>query len=655
MSASTRPRESRIRRRHSERGAVLILVSLSLTVLLVIVALVVDMGFVRQNRQADKSATDFAAAAGIRGLDDGSGYVKTWKGICAARDFLVANNAELTALVHIDATGNPIADPCANPPNTSCGTPATWGTYRGLADGGRLRVTIQNGYDLAASGFSEDADAYAGVDQGDGPCDNLAVIIEEREGAYFGGVAGAASYNTRIRTVARLSQGAEGDAVAALVLLERKDCRALNVGGTDDTIVQVEGNGTTPGVIHSDSTGTGAGCSSEPVYDIDGNTPKPRIVTTRATVADPDTGLFATGLISAVSLTVANADPAGTSAGIHAVCAQIETGDCLGSGGGSGPTARGVVGRTRVDLRYRKPVLNLRDDAATRFAWDAATAELAGFEAVPCDDPRTDFTAAKVFIHGCGATGFDATGKTFSADVKEVVIRGKIKLSGVVQFKAPARVYIEGIAGDTISLGNGNEFRVNDGDSADCDARKSVAPTARSVLVIGNGRVKSTGGSVFRLCQTTMVMLDGSDPSTGPCKIPTVDGSEPSDNACNGNVGVSGGVIDWTAPNVKDDPDDPPLGPDFEHFEDLALWSETSGAGGSAWDVLGSGGLTLAGVFFTPNANPFKIGGGGSIDVEDAQFITRKLSVTGGGLLTMRPEAHNSVLIPVLGGFTLVR
>lgn len=627
-------------------------VALLVTTLFVIVALVVDLSLVRLNRQEDKSAADFAAAAGVRGLDDGSGYVKVWKGICAARDYLVANHDELAPLVPVDAAGTPISDPCAVPPNTICGGPETWGTFTGLADGGRLKVIIKNGYDLAASGFAEDSAEYAG-DLGDGPCDNLAVLLQEREGARFGGVAGASGYETTMRSVGRLVQGEEGDTVAALVLLEPYDCQVLTTGGTGNTTVHILGNGRSPGVIHADSLGSGTGCN-KPIFSVDGDVDAPRIATFRAEEEDPETGAVASGLISSRSLTDdPAARPANTSPGIDRVCAQLDDDDCRGSGGGDGPRPRGLVGRTRVDERYREAVLDRQRRAFEFFAddggWTVDDAEAAGYATFDCGSAGPEFTDEKVFLHDCPNPGFPATGKTFASSVREVVIRGKFQLGGEVRFEGPTAVFVEGDTnGSSIAIGNENAVRVNDGDAADCAARRNAAPYAKAAFVLWNGSIQVNGG-LLRMCQTALLLLDGSSVS---CPVPSQDGSwPPTDNMCGGYVGGTGGTIDWTAPNVKNDPDDPPGPADHWAFEDLALWSETS----SSWRVAGNGGLHLAGIFFTPNANPFTLRGGGSIDLEDAQFITRKLAVGGGGVLGMKPEPHNSVLIPVLGGFALVR
>ncbi|MET0729253.1 MAG: hypothetical protein ABWZ76_13240 [Acidimicrobiales bacterium] len=65
--------------------------------------------------------------------------------------------------------------------------------------------------------------------------------------------------------------------------------------------------------------------------------------------------------------------------------------------------------------------------------------------------------------------------------------------------------------------------------------------------------------------------------------------------------------------------------------------------------------MRLAGIFFTPNADPFKVGGNGAYDITDAQFITRRLEVVGNGTLLMHPQPQNAVQVPVFGDFSLVR
>ena len=102
---------------------------------------------------------------------------------------------------------------------------------------------------------------------------------------------------------------------------------------------------------------------------------------------------------------------------------------------------------------------------------------------------------------------------------------------------------------------------------------------------------------------------------------------------------------------VKDTGGSPPvwLAPTEGPFAELALWSESS----TAYTVSGGANARLLGVFFTPEAAPFKLSGNGDWGQQDAQFISFQLVVVGGGLLQMIPGA-NLIPIPATKG-TLIR
>jgi hypothetical protein len=91
---------------------------------------------------------------------------------------------------------------------------------------------------------------------------------------------------------------------------------------------------------------------------------------------------------------------------------------------------------------------------------------------------------------------------------------------------------------------------------------------------------------------------------------------------------------------------------DWDNLEDLALW--TMAANGNAMG--GGGGLTVSGVFFLPNAIPFSLGGNSTqANGLNAQFVARRLSFNGGGVLSMRPNSSDAVTLPLPPGFGLVR
>jgi len=111
-----------------------------------------------------------------------------------------------------------------------------------------------------------------------------------------------------------------------------------------------------------------------------------------------------------------------------------------------------------------------------------------------------------------------------------------------------------------------------------------------------------------------------------------------------GSVAFSGNPPVWTAPTE---------GP----FDVLAYWSDmpatASNAQRSSFTITGGSGANLTGVFFTPEATPFKLAGGGNWGQLNAQFISYQLTVTGGGVLSVNPTPGSVYPPSVIG--TLIR
>jgi len=110
-----------------------------------------------------------------------------------------------------------------------------------------------------------------------------------------------------------------------------------------------------------------------------------------------------------------------------------------------------------------------------------------------------------------------------------------------------------------------------------------------------------------------------------------------------GSVAFSGAPPTWTAPTE---------GP----FAGLAYWTDmpstATNAQRSSFTITGGSGANLAGVFFTPEANPFKVAGGGNWGQQHAQFISYQLTVTGGGILSMAPDP-TAVVPPSRKGYLI--
>ena len=122
------------------------------------------------------------------------------------------------------------------------------------------------------------------------------------------------------------------------------------------------------------------------------------------------------------------------------------------------------------------------------------------------------------------------------------------------------------------------------------------------------------------------------------------------DNTDEGSVRFgAGSSTDWTTPDQSDQPvcslqvligcyDS--TAPGFA-LEDLALWTESAALS----RIGGAGQIFLTGVFFLPNAT-FELAGQALQNVDrNAQFISRKLDMSGQGTLILRPNPNDSITI----------
>jgi hypothetical protein len=98
----------------------------------------------------------------------------------------------------------------------------------------------------------------------------------------------------------------------------------------------------------------------------------------------------------------------------------------------------------------------------------------------------------------------------------------------------------------------------------------------------------------------------------------------------NGYIKISSATPNWTAPTE---------GP----FSQLSLWSEKSS---NKYQINGGAGVSLEGIFFTPEADPLSLSGGGDWGQLQAQFISYRVAVSGGGTLTMAPNESMISLPP---------
>jgi len=344
--------DSRMHRRRDERGVTAIVVSICAVVLLVIAALVVDLGMVRLDRTSNKLATDAAATGGMEAaLDDGEMY--PYVGACSALDYLRSNHSELADLTsswQTGAGGTVTGDPCAAgaPQQTATcqpGNPSTYATFTGTAAGGRISVEVDGGYALPDARFTETGSATGDLGEGTG-CDQVAVIVSESQTPGFGRLVIDGDLASTVRSVGRMSPESTRRVAVALLLLERTDCKTLEIQGAAGARVLVRGIGKRPGKIHSDSLGSGPSCSSSSkVFDGNASEP-PRIHAENSDIAPTRPGVITTVALSGAPGAVpANASDPFT---YPTPAPQVWAEDGAVAGGA-------LIGRGLIDASYRAP------------------------------------------------------------------------------------------------------------------------------------------------------------------------------------------------------------------------------------------------------------------------------------------------------------
>ncbi len=685
------------RRVRDERGAVAILVALALTSLMVLTAMVLDFGLARVDRQIDRSAADEATLAGLHGLNTGDGTPHPAVGVCTAAQYLQANNDRFAGIDEnvgwTDGNGGSIADGCTNAAlrNKVCtpGDLSSWARWSGTGTSGGVTftVTIESGYDLgaAAATWEEDALPASNGDNGQASyqgCDNLAVTIRQSREPGLGSIATTADLKTAIRSVGRI-KAVPGDSAPAMLLLKRTGCPVLKTGSSGGgSYVHVLGaksadGNTQAGSIHSDSDGVG--CTGSMNGWVYGGLASNGIVAYAAPLAATPTSPDPAkpGVITSVA--AANGI---TGTRIRDGLGNVYSSSALSGAGGthSEVTGRSLVTRRLVDERYFDGVKPAIAGANTVFTSGASGAPDASWKTFPasadaCKPSPAEVTALsltasdKLYVNCNGKFVGDSAGNTLDAGT--IFFRGWVNPSGSLKMPNAHHVYIRNNTdvSDAVSLGTGAEFQMNNA-TTNLDASGYCATgqsTSKSVLFVRSGQFKETGG-LLRMCRTTAFMMGGQ--STG-C-VPATTGTVPNATTpCGGGLGTgqftqNGGGIDWTAPDTLDTVVDPVTGNplpaaiaawhDVNGPEDLALWSESGSSASSTYGMAGGGLFRVRGVFMAPNATPFIISGGASLDLTNAQYVASSVELNGSTTnITMRVDPNAAVTLPDQGLVGLVR
>jgi len=664
---------------HGDRGAVVVLFALSMVFIFGMVAIVVDLGQLRASRRSNQSVADLAAVA--------AGYHLSGRGTNP-----VNPNPRAACEGAINAVQTNVAEfaPALSQPEraTACVSfPTT--TFGGCTPAPAPVVITRGDYVLTITYPVPDSEIRdtrfrngVGAEDGSNPCERMRIALRRTDRSFFAGIFGVEEQRISASTVVRANSSALVDGVAAMLLLERMGCGVLQTsgGGTSGSGAVVQASSpTNPGVIQTDSAGqVGSG-----------------LCTTNQNASGYV--IYGTALPAAggggPSIRV---EPALN--GIEGIIAirAIEVG---GRGGAEVPTGlypapvgSGINSRQVADNRYNRPVAagglaqisTLHNEGRLLVTRTTAPSGYATLTGSRCDglDTTTDTTFATethIFVQ---CANFDPDLAVFPA-ATHLVFTGKISIGNNRFLSLPLaqRVYVRGCPGCT---GGGNyaidvvgELRVNtlaSGTGADLDCAARPGPGAEPsppVPFTNTVRLATfdgpflTSGQV-RLCQTSVYLGKDASPYVRQSVEATGIGSPsypaiaectptrpcPSDEGGDGFVDVTGGSgsVDWSAPNQITTP---PTLADFatNPFEDLALWAE-----GSLPSVIkGQGTNRTEGVFFLPNSSFTFTGQATQSQPLNAQFVARRLNISGQGSLFLRPSRDDAIPTRIPGAISLIR
>lgn len=691
-------------RSRNEQGVVAIIVALLVSMLAVVAGMVIDFGLVRIDRQVDKAAADAAATAGLHALNVGDSKARPFVGVCTAVRYLRANSARFGAVTSTSGTwttgtGLGVANGCTDTTlrNQVCtpGTPASWAryTWAGTWQGEPLRVEIQSGYLLSATtGWAEDTLTSAKADADDKAqgCDQLSVVITQNRKPGLGSLATSSDMVSSIRSVGRVALGTGGYA-PAMLLLKRTGCPVLQSGSASGVsfihvLGAVSSSGfSQPGTIHSDSDG-GGGCSGGSNQNIflgkgtDGIVAYAAPQVANPTLPDPTKP----GQITSVA--GANSKPMNY---IRDLLANAYNSAALNAAGAAAAAKTEAVGRalvTRqpVDSRYLPGAKTAISQASSLFGSVTPTnaVSLGFIKLVGCKPSQADINGlnllptSRLYIDCTTNAGFAGNGSNLSINAETVVFNGSVAPSATISLPNAHHVYINGNGtADSIVLGgSGAKFTMNT--TSNLDASNHCATTRSSnkaALYVRDGDIKESNGALLQLCKTTVYMMAGKSDGCTPSYDP-LDSAQtapaPTSTPCSGGLGTgqftqTGGDIDWTAPDQYDGmmladgtPDllKAPAWSDPGGQEDLALWSESGTNSSSTYNMNGGGVFRVRGVYMVPNADPFSIGGGGTMNLANAQFIASSIALNGTTTnITMQVDPNAAVTLPKLNVVGLVR
>lgn len=578
-----------------DRGSFLIVTSLALLGMLLVAAIVIDLGYLRSSVRSDQSIADLTALAAGKNLGRAD-----YSGACKDAVGYFNSNANTGSV--IDATSF-----CSQIP-TTCSAPTQEATPSATA--GRYTLSIH-----FPVPDSEIADPIfgAGIDDGTA-CQRMRVIVSSSEPAFFGRAVGRTGYTGSRSATVRAAPAAR-QLVPALWLLDPTGCTPLAVSG--GSIVTV-GTASVAGVVTVDSNGTTCAGSQTTVSSTGSNT--------RLTALDSSSG---PGSINLVAMPPSAASCSGS---VTHDCDQADV-----SGGRLSPQPVNGDRATRAPVDWK---WNCRSGYPAYHGTRIADCPQAG-KTPPYIDQLTALVTNNTSGNGHVPSGFSLWSSLPGASCNP---------SGAIAVPQGNWV-IDCPNGNGLSIGQGTTV-IFQGGNVIFDGNLTVSNGGEIVFNSDN-----TAASLVSTClapnDLTLSCLRASSRNASFVYFRTGGLSATSGNGGAGKVAFNRSMV-YIAPTtnnsvVKLNSSQPPtwLAPTEGPFRALALWSERASSG---YGIAGGSGVELSGTFFTPEASPFSLTGGGNWSQQNAQFISFQLAISGGATLSMAPDPDNSPTIPPRAG-----
>jgi Tfp pilus assembly protein PilX len=572
-----------------ERGASLVIAAILFVVIIAITAVVIDLAAARGDRAANQIAADSAATAAAAEL----GAIGGGESACAVALDYFEDNTDLGTVTGVNCNLFPTVCDAADASVSSTGTV------------GNLTVRIVhpvNDSDPLMQSSAIGAPGQTVIADDGHRCGRVGVEITEVHATLFSGIIPRPSLTTSIHAVALYIGDRGNNRAVNLLLLERHECDVLNMSGAaagkggievSAAIDPVTGE-TLPGRIAIDSDGT-SGCSGNGTVDADGS----------------DAVIQANGPPScAVELS-----PAGSGDG----CGVIET-------FAPGPPGCQLPSCSSTGLVAPAPeqVAERLTRAPIDWHYNCKLTYPMSYDIVGCPYTSTNQPYIDQLVTAVGASGIPVGFQSYTAaghpcnvsglpgstvvipvgnwvvDCDLTINRNLIFHGGNIIFDG--NVSLQSDSSLTVNNVNPGTYTWTQGSPLDITESSSDA----AFVYLRDGELQKTGQAALTLHHVAMYLASSS------------------------SLAVAGGTGEavWTSP------DEGPLA-------NLSLWSESAGDHKFA----GQSTLTLDGVFFAPHATIDYTGGGTQHSVA-AQFVSRKLHVSGSGVLTLVPTRFGSVLIP---------